>query len=111
MNKRIAFGIAIAMLASIAWAQVDLNKASEIELDGLTGVGPTLTREVNQGAWVIKQRHDFRADHAPVQLAHGVDTTAKQPNLGKVTDLTGCRVNKDGWEIVYSEEINGLAHV
>ena len=46
MNKRIAFGIAIAMLASIAWAQVDLNKASEIELDGLTGVGPTLTREV-----------------------------------------------------------------
>ena len=46
MNKRIAFGIAIAMQASIAWAQVDLNKASEIELDGLTGVGPTLTREV-----------------------------------------------------------------
>jgi len=46
MNKRIAFGIAIAMLASIAWAQLDLNKASEIELDGLKGFGPTLTREV-----------------------------------------------------------------
>jgi competence protein ComEA len=46
MNKKIAFGIASVMLASIAWAQVELNNASEIELDGLKGLGPTLTREV-----------------------------------------------------------------
>ncbi len=46
MTKKIATAVATLMLAGIAWAQVDLNKATEIELDGLKGVGPTLTREV-----------------------------------------------------------------
>lgn len=31
----------------LAWAQtLELNKASEMELDGLKGVGPVLTREI-----------------------------------------------------------------
>lgn len=31
----------------MAWAQtLDLNQASEMELDGLKGVGPVLTREI-----------------------------------------------------------------
>ena len=46
MIKKMAAAIATVLLAGVAWAQVDLNNASEIELDGLTGVGPTLTREV-----------------------------------------------------------------
>lgn len=46
MIKKMAAAIATVLLASVAWAQVDLNKATEIELDGLKGVGPTLTREV-----------------------------------------------------------------
>ena len=36
----------IALLTSVTWAQVDLNKASEIELDGLKGLGPTTTRQI-----------------------------------------------------------------
>ncbi len=45
MLKKIA-ATAIALLSSAAWPQVDLNKASEIELDGLRGLGPTLTRQI-----------------------------------------------------------------
>ena len=41
-----AIFVTIALLASVAWAQVELNKASEIELDGLKGLGPAMTRQV-----------------------------------------------------------------
>lgn len=34
------------LLTGIAWAQVDLNKAREMDLDGLNGVGPTMTRHI-----------------------------------------------------------------
>ena len=43
MRNKIA-ATAIALLASVTWAQVDLNKANEIELDGLKGLGPSMTR-------------------------------------------------------------------
>lgn len=33
-------------LMGMAWAQTDLNQASEIELDCLHGVGPALTRDL-----------------------------------------------------------------
>lgn len=45
MLKMIA-ATTIALLTSVTWAQVDLNKASEIELDGLKGLGPTTTRQI-----------------------------------------------------------------
>jgi len=44
--KAIAISIAFGLMAPLAWAQVDLNKATEIELDGLKGLGPTITRQV-----------------------------------------------------------------
>jgi competence protein ComEA len=46
--KAIAVSIpfSLALLASVAWAQVDLNKATEIELDGLKGLGPAITRQI-----------------------------------------------------------------
>ena len=34
------------LLTGIAWAQVDLNKAREMDLNGLNGVGPTMTRHI-----------------------------------------------------------------
>ncbi|WP_019431246.1 helix-hairpin-helix domain-containing protein [Limnohabitans sp. Rim47] len=46
MIKKIAAAIVSVTLAGITWAQVDLNKATEIELDGLKGLGPAMTREV-----------------------------------------------------------------
>jgi competence protein ComEA len=45
MLKKIA-ATAIALLTSVTWAQVDLNKATEIELDGLKGLGPAITQQI-----------------------------------------------------------------
>lgn len=42
-----AITTAIALLfAATTWAQVDLNQASEIELDGMKGLGPATTRRI-----------------------------------------------------------------
>lgn len=47
MLKKIAAVLLAIAFAGLSMAQsIDLNKATEIELDGLKGVGPTLTREV-----------------------------------------------------------------
>jgi competence protein ComEA len=47
MFKKITALLWVFIGTGLAWAQpIDLNKASEIELDGLAGVGPALTREV-----------------------------------------------------------------
>ena len=47
MLKKIA-GVFLAFsFAGLSWAQnIDLNKASEVELDGLKGVGPVLSKAV-----------------------------------------------------------------
>ena len=46
MHRKITTGIVSMLLTGIAWAQVDLNKAREMDLDGLNGVGPTMTRHI-----------------------------------------------------------------
>ena len=46
MFKKIATATAMTLLTGLSWAQLDLNKATEIELDGLKGLGPKLTRQV-----------------------------------------------------------------
>lgn len=38
--------LAAMLLAGTAWAQVELNQASEIELDGMKGLGPATTRRI-----------------------------------------------------------------
>jgi competence protein ComEA len=35
-----------SLLVGACWAQVELNQATEVDLDGLRGVGPSLTRQV-----------------------------------------------------------------
>jgi competence protein ComEA len=47
--------------AGLSWAQVELNKASEIDLDGLRGLGPSLTRQV-----LGERQHKAFADWADV---------------------------------------------
>lgn len=42
----VSIPLSLALLTSVAWAQVDLNKATEIELDGLKGLGPAITRQI-----------------------------------------------------------------
>ena len=46
MIRKIATAAVTALLAGTTWAQVDLNTATEIELDGLKGLGPTTTRQI-----------------------------------------------------------------
>ena len=46
MFKTVATALLSFSLMGVAWAQVDLNQASEIELDSLHGVGPALTRDL-----------------------------------------------------------------
>lgn len=47
MWKKIAGGLLTLGFAGLTWAQqIDLNKASEVELDALKGVGPVLTKEL-----------------------------------------------------------------
>jgi competence protein ComEA len=47
MLKKIAGMLLAIGFVGLTWAQqIDLNKATEIELDGLKGVGPVLTKAV-----------------------------------------------------------------
>jgi competence protein ComEA len=47
MWKKIAGALLTLGFAGLTWAQqIDLNKASEVELDALKGVGPVLTKAV-----------------------------------------------------------------
>ena len=68
MIKKIATASATALLAGVAWAQVDLNKATEIELDGLKGLGPTMTREV----MTERQKATFRDWPDVLQRVKGI---------------------------------------
>lgn len=46
MRHKIVTAAMALVFAGSTWAQVDLNQATEIELDGLKGLGPSLTRVV-----------------------------------------------------------------
>ncbi len=46
MRYKISASIMSILWMGVAWAQVDLNHAKEMDLDGLNGVGPTMTREI-----------------------------------------------------------------
>jgi len=47
MLKKIASVLLALGFASLTWAlQIDLNQATEVELDGLKGLGPALTQEM-----------------------------------------------------------------
>ena len=69
MLKKIA-ATAVALLTSVTWAQVDLNKASEIELDGLKGLGPTTTRQIMDE----RQQKPFRDWPDVMQRVQGIGT-------------------------------------
>lgn len=45
MNKRILVATALAIMANAVGA-VDINRASEMELDGIKGIGPALSGRV-----------------------------------------------------------------
>ena len=68
MVKMIAVAAVTALFAGALWAQVDLNKATEIELDGLKGLGPAMTRQVMQE----RQKAPFRDWPDVMQRVQGI---------------------------------------
>jgi competence protein ComEA len=54
MLKKI-LAIMAMLIATVSWAAVDVNKATDAELDGLRGVGPALSKRIiearKQGAF------------------------------------------------------------
>jgi competence protein ComEA len=69
MLKKIA-ATAVTLLTSVTWAQVELNQASEIELDGLKGLGPTMTRQIMDE----RQQKPFRDWPDVMQRIQGIGT-------------------------------------
>ena len=46
MLKKTTASLVAALFVGMAWGQIDLNQATEIQLDGLNGLGPTTTRQI-----------------------------------------------------------------
>lgn len=80
---------ASALLASVAWAHMDLNKASEIELDGLKGLGPTMTRHILDE----RQRTPFRDWPDVMHRIKGIG-----PKLAFSLSEQGIRVHGQAYE-------------
>ncbi len=62
----------VALLALPAWAQVDINTATQSELESLPGIGPTKARAILE----------YRRQHGPFQ---SVDDLAKVKGIGPAT--------------------------
>ncbi|MFN3595246.1 MAG: ComEA family DNA-binding protein [Thiobacillaceae bacterium] len=62
----------VALLAMPAWAQVDINTATQSELESLPGIGPSKARAIL----------DYRRQHGPFQ---SVDELAKVRGIGPAT--------------------------
>ncbi len=88
MIKQLGTAIATVWMTSMVWAQLDLNKATEIELDGLKGLGPTMTREV----MTERQKAAFRDWSDVMQRVKGIGPK-------KATSLSeqGVRVDGQGY--------------
>jgi competence protein ComEA len=68
MRYKISAGIVSILWMGVAWAQVDLNHAKEMDLDGLNGVGPTMTREIMRE----RQKTPFRDWADVMQRVKGI---------------------------------------
>jgi competence protein ComEA len=91
--KKVATAIVTTVFACMAWAQVDLNKATEIDLDGLNGLGPALTREI------LKERQK-----APFQDWSDVLLRVKGIGPQKATRLSAQGLRVDGLGFVPKPE-------
>lgn len=91
MWKKIV-GLCLALgFASLTWAQqIDLNKASEMELDALKGIGPVLSKEV------INERKK-----APFKDWNDVTTRVKGIGVQKASSLSqqGVRVQGTSFDV------------
>ncbi len=72
MWKKLLQLLIIVLLALPVWAQVDINTATQSELESLPGIGPTKARAILE----------YRRQHGPFQ---SVDELAKVKGIGPAT--------------------------
>ncbi len=89
MITKMTAAIATILLTGVAWAQVDLNKATEIDLDGLNGVGPALTREL----MTERQKSPFQDWPDVMQRVKGIG-----PKKAASLSAQGLRVQGQGYD-------------
>jgi competence protein ComEA len=46
MLKKAILAFAVMALTSLAWAAVEVNKADQAALDGISGIGPTMSKAI-----------------------------------------------------------------
>ncbi len=88
MRYKISAGIVSILWMGVAWAQVDLNHAKEMDLDGLNGVGPTMTREIMRE----RQKTPFRDWADVMQRVKGIG-----PKKAASLSEQGVRVQGQGY--------------
>ena len=88
MRYKISAGIMSILWMGVAWAQVDLNHAKEMDLDGLNGVGPTMTREIMRE----RQKMPFRDWTDVMQRVKGIG-----PKKAASLSEQGVRVQGQGY--------------
>ncbi len=89
MRYKISAGIVSFLWMGVAWAQVDLNHAKEMDLDGLNGVGPTMTREIMRE----RQKTPFRDWADVLQRVKGIG-----PKKAASLSEQGVRVQGQGYD-------------
>lgn len=72
MWRRLFHWLITALLALPAWAQVDINTATQSELESLPGIGPSKARAILE----------YRQQHGPFQ---SVDELVKVKGIGPAT--------------------------
>jgi competence protein ComEA len=88
MRYKLLSGIVSILWMGVAWAQVDLNHAKEMDLDGLNGVGPTMTREIMRE----RQKTPFRDWADVMQRVKGIG-----PKKAASLSEQGVRVQGQGY--------------
>lgn len=72
--RRIVVSFALLLALQLSHAGVDVNAASEAELDGIKGIGPSLSRKI----LAERQRGDFKDWADLIKRVKGIQPKAAQ---------------------------------
>lgn len=87
--RKILLALGALLLCATCWAAVDVNQASEAELDGIKGIGPSLSGKILQA----RQQAPFKDWPDLMQRVKGISTKS----AAKLS-AAGLSVNGYGYE-------------
>lgn len=96
LKKILAF--AAAMYVAVSFAAVDVNKASEAELDGIKHIGPATSRQIiaERKKGEFKSWEDFMARVKGVKEKRAAEFSAAGLTVGGVAYTAAAPAKKDG---------------